>query len=76
MERGELIGLVSNRELRRPGWVDESSGLAHHYELDDQLEVKDKADALVGMLSSVDLLQALNDMIEINKGIGKIKNAS
>ena len=107
---GELIGLVSDRELRRPGWVDEAPDLAHHYELDDQLQVKDimvrnvfcvhtydtlskavklvlehrigavpvkdKTDALVGMLSAVDLLHALDDMIEVNKGAGKIKKAS
>lgn len=104
---GELVGLVSDRELRRPGWVDEAPDLAHHYELDDQLQVKDimihsvfcvhtydtlskavklvlehrigavpvkdKTGALVGMLSAVDLLKALDDMIEVSKGVGRVK---
>ncbi len=30
----------------------------------------------MGMLSSVGLLRALDDMIEINKGVGQIKKAS
>ena len=109
-EEGELIGLISDRELRRPGWVDEAPDIAHKYELDDQLQVKDimvnnvfcvhtydtlskavklvlehrigavpvkdKTDALVGMLSAVDLLQALDDMIEVDKSMRKVKKVS
>lgn len=109
-EEGELIGLISDRELRRPGWVDETPDIAHKYELDDQLQVKDimvnnvfcvhtydtlskavklvlehrigavpvkdKTDALVGMLSAVDLLQALDDMIEVDKSMRKVKKVS
>lgn len=106
---GELIGLISDRELRRPGWVDEAPDISHKYELDDQLQVKDimvnnvfcvhtydtlskavklvlehrigampvkdKTDALVGMLSAVDLLHALDDMIEVDKSMRKAKKA-
>jgi len=106
---GELIGLISDRELRRPGWVDEAPDITHKYELDDQLQVKDimvnnvfcvhtydtlskavklvlehrigavpvkdKTDALVGMLSAVDLLHALDDMIEVDKSMRKAKKA-
>lgn len=106
---GELIGLISDRELRRPGWVDEAPDISHKYELDDQLQVKDimvnnvfcvhtydtlskavklvlehrigampvkdKTDALVGMLSAVDLLHALDDMIEVDKSMRKARKA-
>lgn len=93
----KLIGIVSDRELRRPEWVDESWDVAHVYRLDDEISVGDlmitnvhvvhtydtlgkatklliendigaapvldKTGALVGMLSAVDLLRALNDAI-------------
>jgi len=92
-----LVGIVSDRELRRPDWVDESLDIAHVYQLDDDLLVSDvmirnvhvvytyntlhkavglllerkigaapvldKTEALVGMLSAVDLLRALDDAL-------------
>lgn len=97
-EDGKLEGIVSDRELRRPDWVDEARDLAHVYYLDDDMLVRDvmirqvhvvhtydtlrkaarvlvdhhvgavpvldKTEALVGMLSAVDLLRALTDMID------------
>ncbi len=94
----KLIGIVSDRELRRPDWVDESLDIAHTYYLDDEMSVGDvmirkihvihtydtlrkavkllldnkigaapvldKTEALVGMLSAVDLLRALHDMMD------------
>jgi len=96
-EDNKLIGIVSDRELRRPEWVDESPDIAHTYYLDDDMSVGDvmitnmyvihtydnlrkavklllensigaapvldKTGALVGMLSAVDLMRALNDVI-------------
>jgi len=93
----KLVGIVSDRELRRPEWVDESWDIAHVYRLDDEISVGDvminrvhvmhtydtlrkavkllldnhvgaapvldKTEALVGMLSAVDLLRALDDVI-------------
>jgi len=93
----KLVGIVSDRELRRPEWVDESWDIAHVYRLDDEIlvgdvmirnvhvvntydtlrkvvrlllennigaaPVLDKTGALVGMLSAVDLLRALDDVI-------------
>jgi acetoin utilization protein AcuB len=105
-EDNKLIGIVSDRELRRPDWVDESRDIAHIYYLDDEMSVRDvmiehvfivhtydtlrkaakvivennigaapvldKTGSLVGMLSAVDLLRALNDMIsEKKKSSGK-----
>ena len=93
----KLIGIVSDRELRRPEWVDESLDVAHMYRLDDEMSVGDvmisrvhvihtydtlrkavkllienhigaapvldKTGELVGMLSAVDLLRALDDLM-------------
>jgi acetoin utilization protein AcuB len=100
-DKGGLIGIVSDRELRRPNWVDESPDIAHIYDLKDDLEISDvmsrdihfvhtydtlskavklllkenvgavpvldKTENLVGMLSAVDMMRALNDLLEEQK---------
>lgn len=38
---GELVGIISDRELRRPGWVDESPDIGHDYHLTDDLQIQD-----------------------------------
>ncbi|MGF1757328.1 CBS domain-containing protein [Photobacterium sagamiensis] len=38
---GELRGIISDRELRRPGWVDESPDIGHDYALTNDLHVGD-----------------------------------
>lgn len=38
---GELVGIVSDRELRRPGWVDESPDIGHEYHLSDDMHISD-----------------------------------
>ena len=96
-DEGKLVGMISERDLRRPDWVDEAPDLAHEYKLDDHLEVQslmsrnlvvvhaydkihkatrllrehrfgalpvlDKNEHLVGILSAVDLLGALEDLL-------------
>jgi len=37
----KLVGIISDRDLRRPEWVDEAPDLSHIYNLDDELTVKD-----------------------------------
>ena len=98
IENGELAGIISDRELRRPNWVDEAQDISHVYYLDDNMAVSDvmirnvmvlhtydtlrkavklllehnigaapvldKTSSIVGMLSAVDLLRALNDSID------------
>lgn len=100
-EENNLIGIISDRELRRPNWVDEASDIAHVYYLDNSMAVSDvmisrvhvlhtydtlnravallldkhigaapvldKTGKLVGMLSAIDLLRALSDMIDLEK---------
>jgi acetoin utilization protein AcuB len=94
-ERG-LVGIISDRDLRRPDWVDQAMDLAHAYHLDDEvavgdlmtpavitvrtydtlrkavrlflehkfgcLPVLDKTDALVGIVSPLDLLRAFDEL--------------
>ena len=38
---GALIGIVSDRDLRRPDWVDQAPDLVHIYHLDDHMTVGD-----------------------------------
>jgi len=100
-ENKQLIGIISDRELRRPNWVDEAHDISHVYYLDNSMHVSDvmitnvhvlhtydtlnkavsllldngigaapvldKTETLVGMLSAIDLLRALSDMIKQEK---------
>jgi len=93
----KLVGIISDRELRRPNWVDEAHDISHVYYLDNSMLVSDvmitnvhvlhtydtlkkavsvllkehigaapvldKNGDLVGMLSAIDLLRALQDTI-------------
>ena len=36
-----LVGIISDRDLRRPEWVDEAPDISHMYQLEDDLTVKD-----------------------------------
>lgn len=38
-ENRKLIGIISDRELRRPNWVDEAHDIAHVYYLDNSMHV-------------------------------------
>ena len=97
-DNNKLVGIISDRELRRPNWVDEAKDIAHVYYLDNSMLVSDvmitrihvlhtydtlnkavlllldnhigaapvldKTENLVGMLSAIDLLRALQDSID------------
>jgi len=105
VDEGQLVGIVSDRGLRRPDWVDEAPDISHIYDLNDDLyvgdimiknifclhtydtlskavkllldqkigaaPVLDKDEGLVGMLSAVDLLQALGDVLSAEKQMKK-----
>jgi acetoin utilization protein AcuB len=40
-DKNQLVGILSDRDLRRPDWVDEAPDIAHIYRLDDDLQVED-----------------------------------
>ncbi|MDD1781232.1 CBS domain-containing protein [Enterovibrio sp. ZSDZ35] len=103
----ELVGIISDRQLRRPNWADETPDIEHPYLLSDDLTVGDvmekevvtcrtyetlskanktimdhnvgalpvldKTDALVGILSAVDLLAALQDILKNEKSKKKAR---
>jgi acetoin utilization protein AcuB len=41
LDGARLVGILSDRDLRRPDWVDEAPDLSHDYQLDDSLTVSD-----------------------------------
>lgn len=41
LDGAQLVGMLSDRDLRRPDWVDEAPDLSHDYRLDDNLSVSD-----------------------------------
>ncbi len=100
-EGGKLVGFISDRDLRRPDWVDQDVDISHAYQLDDNLQVQDlmstnlvvahtydpvakvvdvflerrygalpvlnKDEELVGILSAVDLLRVLAELLDQQK---------
>ena len=40
-ENNTLVGIISDRELRRPNWVDEAQDISHVYYLDNSMLVSD-----------------------------------
>ncbi len=96
-----VVGIISDRDLRRPDWVDEAPDVTHVYRLDDDLLVEDvmsrnviavhtydsigkaaaiirerrfgalpvlnKDEELVGVLSAIDLVRALEDLLSTQK---------
>ena len=38
-DREELVGIISDRDLRRPDWVDSEENVAHYYILDNASKV-------------------------------------
>jgi acetoin utilization protein AcuB len=39
LDGAQLVGILSDRDLRRPDWVDEAPDLSHDYQLEDHLSV-------------------------------------
>jgi acetoin utilization protein AcuB len=57
VENEKLVGIVSDRELRRPDWVDESRDITHVYYLDDAMSVGDVMVKEVHVIHTYDTLR-------------------
>ena len=55
-ENNNLIGIISDRELRRPNWVDEAQDIAHVYYLDNSMLVSDVMITKVHIIHTYDTL--------------------
>jgi acetoin utilization protein AcuB len=51
-----LIGIISDRELRRPNWVDEAQDISHVYNLDNSMLVSDVMITKVNVIHTYDTL--------------------
>lgn len=59
-ENRRLIGILSDRDLRRPEWVEESLDISHIYNLDDNLVVKDLMTTDVKVVYTYDSIKKAN----------------
>lgn len=59
-DRRRLVGILSDRDLRRPEWVDEAHDIAHSYNLDDNLVVKDLMTTDVQVVYTYDSIKKAN----------------
>jgi acetoin utilization protein AcuB len=55
-ENNTLIGIISDRELRRPNWVDEAQDISHVYYLDNSMLVSDVMITNVHIVHTYDTL--------------------
>ena len=55
-EDGQLVGIVSDRDLRRPDWVDQAPDLALVYHLDDEMKIGDLMSTAVITVHTYDTL--------------------
>jgi len=55
-ENKTLIGIISDRELRRPNWVDEAQDISHVYYLDNSMLVSDVMITKVNVIHTYDTL--------------------
>jgi len=56
-ENNSLIGIISDRELRRPNWVDEAKDISHVYYLDNSMLVSDVMITNVHVIHTYDTLK-------------------
>lgn len=78
---GRLVGIISDRDLRRPDWVDEAPDLSHLYSLEDNTEVRDLMSRNVVVAHTYDRIRkATRLMLEHHYGalpvVDKEKNLS
>lgn len=62
----QLIGIISDRELRRPNWVDEAQDIAHVYYLDNSMKVSDVMITKVHTLHTYDTLSKAVSLLRDN----------
>jgi acetoin utilization protein AcuB len=55
-ENNNLIGIISDRELRRPNWVDEAQDISHVYYLDNAMLVSDVMITNIHVIHTYDTL--------------------
>jgi acetoin utilization protein AcuB len=60
----ELVGIISDRDLRRPDWVDHEENVAHYYVLDNESKVKGAMNPRVATVKADDPIVAAVDLLQ------------
>lgn len=63
LDGAQLVGMLSDRDLRRPDWVDEAPDLSHPYQLDDNLTVADLMNHNPAVIHTYDHLLKATELI-------------
>ena len=72
-ENNTLIGIISDRELRRPNWVDEAQDISHVYYLDNSMLVSDVMITNVHIIHTYDTLnKAVSLLLDNNIGAAPV----
>ncbi len=72
-ENKTLIGIISDRELRRPNWVDEAQDISHVYYLDNSMLVSDVMITKVNVIHTYDTLnKAVSLLLDNNIGAAPV----
>ncbi len=71
LKGAQLVGILSDRDLRRPDWVDEAPDLSHEYQLDDNLSVGDLMTRHPITLHTYDTLLRASEII-VERGFGAL----
>jgi len=72
-ENNTLIGIISDRELRRPNWVDEAQDISHVYYLDNSMLVSDVMITNVHVVHTYDTLsKAVSLLLDNNIGAAPV----
>ncbi len=72
-ESNSLIGIISDRELRRPNWVDEAQDISHIYYLDNSMLVSDVMITNIHIIHTYDTLnKAVALLLDNNIGAATV----
>jgi acetoin utilization protein AcuB len=76
-ENNTLIGIISDRELRRPNWVDEAQDIAHVYYLDNAMLVSDVMITKIHVIHTYDTLnKAVSLLLDNHIGAAPVLDKS
>jgi len=70
-DRNEIVGIISDRDLRRPDWVDDEENVAHYYLLDNDHKVSDTMTQAPAVVAPEDDIQKAVELL-LSKRIGAV----
>ena len=67
----KLVGIISDRDLRRPDWVDDEENVAHYYLLDNDQKVEGAMTASPVTVRASDTVEAAVTIL-VDRGFGAL----